>query len=200
MGRDSSTPRGFKTAIANARLTPPSHIFISTPDSLTRTGTQDIFITRGSIGSQKTRNAHPFKTCINQFSPKHGNPTPIFSKAIGGKTVPNETADVYASKRMNFMSNSDVAKIPSFMDFRLSPASTPDKLKSIIGPTMRVGGLNNGSNWLASRHDIEEVTVERVREEKANSNYIFENVFETIKVLEQGNISLTQPTFPISPL
>ena len=49
---------------------------------------QEIGSPRGSIGPQKVRNDHPFKTSINRFSPEHGHPTPIFSKVIVRKTVP----------------------------------------------------------------------------------------------------------------
>ena len=58
------------------------------------------------------------------------------------------------------------------MDLGLSPANTTDKFNSIFAPTTRVEGLKDISDWLASRHDIEEVTVERVSEAKASSNYI----------------------------
>ena len=71
---------------------------------------QDIGSLRGSIGPQKFRKAHPFKTSINQFFPKHGHLTPIFSKAIGRKIVPKESTDVYARKRMGFRINSVVSK------------------------------------------------------------------------------------------
>ena len=96
---------------------------------------QNIGSPRRSIGPQKVRNAHPFKTSINQFSPEHGLPTPIFSKLIGRKIVPNKSADAYARKRMGFGSNSVVAKSLNFMDFELSPTNTSYKLKSAIVPT-----------------------------------------------------------------
>ena len=97
---------------------------------------------------------------------------PISSKVISLKTVPYESAKVYTRKRMDFGSNSVVTKSPNFMYFRLSPTNTPDKLKSIIGLTAIVGRLMNDFNWLVSRHDIEEVTVKRVSEEKVSSKYI----------------------------
>ena len=92
---------------------------------------------------------------------------------------------------MDFGINSVVAESPNFMDFRLFPTNTTDKLKSVIYPPTRVEKLTNGSDWLASRHDIEEVTVERVSEEKLYSDYIFKNEFETVKVFERENISVT---------
>ena len=97
---------------------------------------------------------------------------PIFSNIIGRKTDPDENSDIYARKRMDFESNSVVAKSPNFMDLSLSPTNTPDKIESVIVPTARVRMLTNGFDWLASRYDIEEVTVERVSEAKAYSNYI----------------------------
>ena len=110
---------------------------------------------------------------------------PIFSKLIGPKKVPGESSDFYGRKRMDFGSNSVVVESPNFMGFRLSPANTTDKIKSVIGPTTRVQRLMNGFNFLASRNYIEEVTVEIVIEEKVYSDYIFKNEFETIKVFEQ---------------
>ena len=107
----------------------------ATTQVLTGTGTsvppicirrQQIGCSRGVIGPQKVRNAHPFKTSNNLFSSKHGHPTPIFSKVIGRKTVPDESVDVYARKRMDFGSYSVAAKSPNFMDFGLSPANTLD--------------------------------------------------------------------------
>ena len=53
--------------------------------------------------------------------------------------------------------------------------------------------MTNGSDWIVSRYGIEEVTVERVSKAKAFSDYIIENEFETMKVFERENISVTQP-------
>ena len=164
--RDGSMQRDVNTAVATTRLTLQSPIFNSNSDSPTWTGTQDIVSPRRSIIPQEARNADPLDASINQFTAKHGHPKPIFSKVIGPKKTPDEIADVYARKRMDFGSNSVVVKTLNFMDFRLSPACTTDKLKYVIGPTTRVERSTNGSDWLASRHDIEEVTVERVSEAK----------------------------------
>ena len=74
----------------------------STTKVMTGTGTsaplilirsQEIGSPRGSIVPQKVRNAHPFKISINQFSPEHGQPTPIFSKVPPTK-VPTPTLAV----------------------------------------------------------------------------------------------------------
>ena len=65
-----------------------------------------------------------------------------------------------------------VAKSPNSIGFRLLPTNTTDKLKSVIVSTTRVGRLTNGSNLLASRHGIEEVTVEIVSEAKLVNDYI----------------------------
>ena len=66
---------------------------------------------------------------------KHGNPTLFFSNFIDPKTVPDESANVHARKRMYLGSNYVVTKSPNFMDF------------------------TDGSGWLVYRHDIDEVTV-----------------------------------------
>ena len=108
-------------------------------------GSQDIGIPRGSIVPHKFRNAHPLKTSINPFPPKHGHPTPIFSKVIVRKTVTNKGVDFNSFCEMDFGCNSVVTESPNFMNFGRLPANTLDKIKSGIAPTTRVGGLTNGS-------------------------------------------------------
>ena len=92
-GRDGFMPWDVNTAVATARLNLQSPNFISTSDSPTRTGTQDIFSPRRSIIPLERWNAEPFDTSINQFTVVHGHPMPIFSKVIGPKTVPDESAE-----------------------------------------------------------------------------------------------------------
>ena len=123
-----------------------------------RIRSQDIGSPRGSVGPQKGRNAHPFKTSINKFYLEHGHPMPISSSVICSKTVPEKSADVYARKIMGFGSNSVVTKSPNLIDFGLSPANTLNKIKSGIVPTTRVGRSTNVSDWHRPRNDIEEVT------------------------------------------
>ena len=193
-GRGGSTPRDVTTAVATARLTLQIPNFIGTSDSPTRAGNQDIVSPRRSIIVQQGRNDDPFDSPINLFLDVHGQPTSIFSKVIGTKTVSRENTDVYAHERMDFASNSVVAESPNFLDLGLSPANKADKLKSIISPTTRVKGLTDSSKWIASRHGCKEVTARKVSEEKAYSNYIKNSEFETTKVFEQKNISVTRPT------
>ena len=121
---------------------------------------QDIGSTRGYIIPHEFRNAHPFKKSINQFFPEHGHPTPIFSKEIGRKTVSDKSADVNSLCGMNLGRNCVLSESLNFMDFGLSTANTPDKLKYIIVPTTRVRRLTNVSDWLRPMDDIEEVTAE----------------------------------------
>ena len=80
---------------------------------------------------------------------------PIFSKIIGTKIVPGESADVYGRKRTDFASNYVVSESPNFMDLGMSPANTTDKPKSVIGSTTRVEGFMDISNWIASSHGCE---------------------------------------------
>ena len=61
---------------------------------------------------------------------------------------------------------------PKFVDLGMSPAYTTDKLKSVIDPATRFGGLTDHSDWLVSRHRIAEVTEGTVSEVQAYSNYI----------------------------
>ena len=88
------------------------------------------------------------------------------------KTVSAEVADVNPCKRMNFASNSVFSETPKVVDLELSPAHTADKLNSVFAPATSAGGLTDNSDWLASRHGCEEVTVGRVSEAKAYSDYI----------------------------
>ena len=88
------------------------------------------------------------------------------------EVFPGEVADVNARKRMNFAINSVLDKTPKFVDLRLSPANTADKLNSVFDPTTRSEGFTDRSNWLAYMHRIVEVSEGRVSEAKANSNYI----------------------------
>ena len=75
------------------------------------------------------------------------------------------------------------------MDYGLSPANTPDNLKFVIVPTIRVGRLTNASYWFPPRHYIEEITAERVSEAKYYSNYILKKGIETMKYFEREKIS-----------
>ena len=154
-GRDRSTPQDVNTAVATSRLTLQIPNFISTSNSPTRTGTQDISIPRRSIITQKGRNSKPLDAPVNQFPAVYGHPRPIFSKVISPKTFTKESADIYALKMMDFGSNPVVSKSSNFMDYRLSLVNTTDKLKSVIGPTNRVEKLTNGADWLAYKHGIE---------------------------------------------
>ena len=187
-------PRDVNAAIATARLIPPRPRFESNSNSPMRNGNQDIVSPRRSMIATEARNAEPLDSPINRISAAHGHSTSIFIKVIGTKTVSGESAGVYVHERMDFASNSVVAESPNFLDLGLSPANKADKLKSIISPTTRVKGLTDSSKWIASRHGCKEVTARKVSEEKAYSNYIKNSEFETTKVFEQKNISVTRPT------
>ena len=185
------SPRA-NTKVLSGTGTSAPQIHISIPE---------IVSPRGSIGPQKVRNTHPFKTSIIRFSPDHGHPTPIFSKVIGRKKFANESADIKSRCGMDFGHNCVVSESPNFMNFGLLPANTRDKLKSVIFPTTRVGRTRNVSHWLRPRHYIEEVTADRVSEKKSHSNYILKSKFETtreIKDLERENISMSRPTLESS--
>ena len=100
---------------------------------------QDIINPRHPGGIIKVdRNAEPFDAQINGNATKNSDPTTFFSHVVGVKAVPGEVADVDASERMNFASNPVLGKNPKFMNLRLSPAHTADKIKSIMGPATRV--------------------------------------------------------------
>ena len=103
---------------------------------------------------------------------------------------------------MNFASNSVLSETPKFLDFGLSPAHTMEKLKSVIGPATRAGGLTNNFDWLEYQHCIAEVTEGRVREIQAYSDYIKKSEFENRNIFERENIQMTRlnQNIPLSPL
>ena len=84
--------------------------------------------------------------------------TAYFSSVISLGEVSGEVADINMPERMNFAGNSVLSKTPKLVDLGLSPTHTADKLKSIIGPTTRSGGLTDNFDWIASKHHIAEVT------------------------------------------
>ena len=81
----------------------------------------------------------------------------------------------------------------------LLTAHTADKLKYVISPATRAGGLTDNTDRLTSSHSISKVAVDRVSEAKAYSDYIKKSEFETMKVFEFENNSgtgLNQMTRP----
>ena len=127
---------------------------------------------KGVHRSSKSQERPSIQNFYYSIFSEHGHPTPIFSKAIGCKATPEDSADVYTHKRIDVSSNSVFSESPNFMDFGLSPANTPYKLKSVIFPTTRVVKLTNRSVWIPPGHDIEEVTAEIVSGGKAYSDYV----------------------------
>ena len=100
---------------------------------------------------------------------------------------------------MQFGSDSVVTPNPNFVNFRIASVNATDRLGLVSATTTILGRPTLSSDWLQHGHDIEEVTAEKVSEAKAYSDYILENEFETMRVFERENISVTRPTFPISP-
>ena len=178
-GKNDPTPRDFNTAVATPRLTPPIPSFKSTSSSPTWTQTQDIVGPSRYIITTKAKNTNPLDAPINGCLAVHGHSTFIFNIVIGPKTLPRESTNVHARKRMDFTSNYVIGESPNFMNLGLSPANTADKIKSVISPDTRFEVLTDGSYWLASRHGIEEITAGRVSETKAYMDYIKNYEFET---------------------
>ena len=65
-----------------------------------------------------------------------------------------EVADVNLHKNMNFDSNCIFSETQKFVDLGLSPAHTEDKLKSILDPATRAGGLTDIFNGITYSHGI----------------------------------------------
>ena len=82
-------------------------------------------------------------------------------------------------------------KVQTFLYLRLSPSHTTNKLRSVFSPATRYGGFTDNSDWIASRHQIAEVTEGIVSEVKAYRDTIKNSEFETRNVFERENIQLT---------
>ena len=151
--------------------------------SPTRTGNQYIFIPSQPSITKRDRNAKPLDASINDFSAVNGLSTSYFSGVIGLEAVSAEIVDINLHKRMNFASDYVLGKTPRLVDFGPSPSHTTDKIKSVISPATRAGGLTDHSDWIAPMHRIEEVTERRVSKVQAYSDYNKNSEFETINVL-----------------
>ena len=166
---------------SRASLRSPNLVAISISPAQFRD--QDIINSRHPGGIIKEDgNAEPFDAHINGNSTKNSEPTTFFSHVVGLKVASGEVADVDLIETMNFASNPVLGKNPKFVDLRLSTSHTGDKLKSVIGPATRAGGLTDNSDRFTSSHGISKVAADRVREAKAYSDYIKNSEFETIKV------------------
>ena len=170
--RDGYTSQDVNSSKANTRLNPP--IPSSNPNSISPayTETQDISNPRRSFIAIRARSTEALGAPINGFSAVNGHSTYLFSKLIGVETVPGESANVNLRGGMDFASNSVLGEIPNLVDLGLSPANAADKIKSVFVPATRVEGLTDNSDWLVSRHGCKKVTVGRVSEAKAYSDYI----------------------------
>ena len=73
---------------------------------------------------------------------------------------------------MNFGSDSVITPNLNFMKFGVASVNAMYKLGYVSVPKTRVGRPTNISYCLQQGNDIEEATVDRVRETRANSDYI----------------------------
>ena len=170
--RDSATPRDASSSKTRSRPSCQIQMFVATSVSPTKIGNQDIFNPDHPSITRTGRNAEPIDASVNGFSAVNKHSTSYFSCVIGVETVSAEVADVNPCERMHFASNSIFGVTPKFVDLGLSPARTANKLKSIFAPATRAGGLKDNSKWLASIHNIAEVTADGVSEAKDYSDYI----------------------------
>ena len=154
--------------------------FVDLSLSSTRIRNQDIFSPSNSSTAIRGRNAEPYDASINRFLAVNGHSTSYFSGISNAERVSSEVADINPCKRVNFASNAVFGKNPKVVDLGLSTAHTADKLKSVIGPATRARGLVDNTDGLTSSHGISKVAADRVREEKAYSDYIKNSEFQTI--------------------
>ena len=187
--RDSATPRDASSSETRSRFSFQSPIFVATSVSPAQFRHQDIVNTRHTGSTVKMdRSANPFDAYINVHPAKNNDSASFFSHEVGLEVVSGEVANVDASKRMNFTSNTVLGETPKFVDLRLSTVNTADKLNSAFDHITRKEGLTDHSNWLASRHHIAEVTEGRVSEVQSYSDYNNNSEFETRKSFGRDNI------------
>ena len=172
MGRDGSTPLDVNTAVVTARLTTPSQIFNSNSNSSTWTGTQDIFNLIGPAGPQWISIAQKLKTYINGLFDKNRGPITSFSTVAGSEVTGGPRVNVNLHGEMHFGSDSVVTPNPNFMNFGVASVNTTDELESVSATTTRVRRPASSLEWSQQGHDIEEVTANRVKEEKLYRHYI----------------------------
>ena len=161
--RKDAMPRNISSN-ENSKLSSQGPSCIGNSISPTWTGNQAFLSPSNPSIAKRGRNAEPFNPSTNGVLAVNGHFTSYFSGIIGLEVVSAEVADINLRERMNFASRSALGKTPKFVDLGLPPAHTTDKLKSVIGPTTRAGGLTDNSDWLASWHCVAEVTEGRVSE------------------------------------
>ena len=135
------------TSVATIRLTPPIHIFNSTSDFPTRTGTQDIFNPIGPAGPQWISKAQKLKMSINGLFDKNSVPRPSFSKVVVSKVTGDPRVDVNSRGGMHFGSDSVVTRNPNFGSFGVASVNTTDELGLFSASTTRVRRLTSSSDW-----------------------------------------------------
>ena len=141
---------------------------------------------------KRVKSAEPFDARINGSPAKTIDSTSFFSHVMVLEAISGEFADIDASKRMNFASNSVLGETPKFVDLRISTVNTADKLDSVFAPVTRAEVLMGNSKWLVDSHSIVKVTAHRVSEAKGYRYYIKNSGFETRNFFERGNIQLTR--------
>ena len=165
-GRDNSTPRDVNSD-DNSRLSSLSPG--SNPNSVypARFRNQEVISPSYPSIAKRGKNAELFDAPIDGYLAVNVHSTSYFREELHG-----EVDNVNESERMKFASNFVLNETPKFMDLGLSPANTTDKLNSVFVPATRAEWLTDNSNWIASIHGYEEVTVVGVREVKAYRDYI----------------------------
>ena len=185
-GKDGKNPWDGNTAIGYTRLDPPVWIGGSTTGYPIMTGSQDIIIPRGSIGTQWSRDAQPLDTSVNGIDSKHRDPAPTWSKVIGRKFTDKSITNVNSRCRMNLTCNTVLPESPNFVNLGLSSVHTLDELGYVFIPTTIIGRDIDGSNWLPPGHCISKVTADRVIRTGSEQGYNSKNDFEIggkIKIL-----------------
>ena len=165
--------------IGSTRLTSPVWNGGNTTGSPSRTGNQDIIISRGSISPQWSRDAWPLYTSINGINSKHRDPAPIFSKVIGRKFTDESSANVNLRCRMIFEIDTLFKESPNLVNLGLKSICTSNELVSVFIPTTRIGMPTDGPNWIPTRYIIGEVTADRVNRKGSEQDYIAKTDFET---------------------
>ena len=174
-GRDSTTPQGGNTTIADVRLTSSVQICHNITDSPSRNRNQDIINPIVPFSPQWIRNAKKLKTSIDRFFAEDRCLKPIFSKVVGCKFAPVPSLDINSSCGMNLGSNAVFTLNPNIINLGIASFNTKDKLGSVSAATTRVGRPTSSFEGIWHVHDIEEATADRVIKTRANINYILKS-------------------------
>ena len=202
-GTNVSTPWDGNTDVGFTNLDSPVRIGGYNSVSPSRTGSQDIIDTLGSIGPQWSREAQPLDTSINRIYFKHRDPAPTCSEVIGCNFADESSSDDNSCCWMNLTRDAVLTKVPNFVNLGLSSVHTLDELGSVFSPTTRIKMPMDVFNWLPPGNCIVEVIAYRVNRTWFEQDYISRTDFLNTRENQdfgRQNSSMSGPSLDSTPL